>query len=85
MVTIMQNIQEKADSQKTKVSATKIRKGSCRQKQTLYWEKMEATYMLSSFDGRSILVVRQADENLAVSKILKFGNFNSKAHLGWLN
>ena len=39
-------------------------------------------YMLSSLGSRSIFVVRQADENLAVGKILKFGNFNIKACLG---
>ena len=40
--------------------------------------------MPSSLGGRSFVVVRQADKNLAVRKILKFGNFNSKAHLGCL-
>ena len=30
-----------------------------------------AGYMPSSLDGRSFIVVRQADENLAVSKIFK--------------
>ena len=32
--------------------------------------------MPSGLGGRSIVVVRQADENLAVSKILKLGNLN---------
>ena len=41
--------------------------------------------MPSSLGGRSFIVVRQADKNLAVSKILKFGNFNLKACLGCLN
>ena len=41
--------------------------------------------MPSSLGGRSILVVRQADKNLVVSKIIKFGNFNLKARLGCLN
>ena len=41
--------------------------------------------MPSSLGGRSFIVVRQADENLAVSKNLKFGNFNLKARLGCLN
>ena len=41
--------------------------------------------MPSSLGSRSILVVRQTDENLAVSKILKFGNFNLNACLGCLN
>ena len=40
-------------------------------------------YMPSSLGGRSFIVVRQADENLAVSK--NFGNFNLKARLGCLN
>ena len=39
----------------------------------------------SSLGGRLILVVRQADKNLAVSKILKFGKLNLKARLGCLN
>ena len=42
-------------------------------------------YMPSSLGGRSFIVVRQADENIAVSKIFKFGNFNLKARLGCLN
>ena len=42
-------------------------------------------YMPSGLGGRLIVVVRQADENLAVSKNLKFSNFNLKAHLGCLN
>ena len=41
--------------------------------------------MPSSLGGKSIVVVRQADENLSVSKNLKFGNFNLKARLGCLN
>ena len=42
-------------------------------------------YMPSTLGGRSFIVVRQADENLAVSKNLKFGSFNLKARLGCLN
>ena len=41
--------------------------------------------MPSSLGGRSFIVVRQADKNLAVSKILKFGKFNLKPRLGCLN
>ena len=39
----------------------------------------------SSLGCRSIVVVRQADNLLAVYKILKFDNFNCKACLGCLN
>ena len=46
---------------------------------------MEAIDIPSSLGGRSILVVRQADENLVVSKNFKICNFNLKAHLGCLN
>ena len=42
-------------------------------------------YTPSSLGGRSFIVVRQADENLALAKFLKFGNFNEKARLGCLN
>ena len=42
-------------------------------------------YMPSSLGGRSIIVVRQADANLAVSKNFKFGDYNLKACLGCLN
>ena len=41
--------------------------------------------MPGGLGGRLILVVMQADENLAVNKNLKFGNFNLKARLGCLN
>ena len=41
--------------------------------------------MPSGLGGRSFIVVRQADKNLAVSKNLKFGNFNLKARLDCLN
>ena len=41
--------------------------------------------MPSGLGGRLIVVVRQVDENLAVSKNLKFSYFNLKAHLGCLN
>ena len=69
MVVIMQNTQEKADLQKVKVNTTKIRK--------FVW--MEITFILgkngghkpSSLGGRSIVVVRQADEMLAVYKIFQ--------------
>ena len=40
------------------------------------------SHMPSSLSGRSIVVVRQADDILAV---LKFTNFNFKACLGCLN
>ena len=39
----------------------------------------------SSLGCRSIVVVRQADDLLAVYKILTFDDFNSKARLGCLN
>ena len=39
----------------------------------------------SSLGCRLIVAVRQADEKLAVHKILKFDNLNSKARLGCLN
>ena len=41
--------------------------------------------MPSSLGGRSFIVVRQADKNLQLAKILKFGNFNLKTCLGCLN
>ena len=41
--------------------------------------------MPSRLGGRSFIVVRQEDENLAVSKNLKSSNFNLKARLGCLN
>ena len=41
--------------------------------------------MPSSLGGRSFIVVRQADKNLAVNKKLKFDNFNLKARLRCLN
>ena len=41
--------------------------------------------MPSSLGSRSFIVVRQADENLAVSKNFKIRNFNLKAHLCCLN
>ena len=34
-------------------------------------KKLNGGYMPSNLGGRSFIVVRQADENLAVSKILK--------------
>ena len=43
-------------------------------------------YMPSSLGGRLIIVVRQPDENLEVSKKFeKYGNFILKTRLGYLN
>ena len=42
-------------------------------------------YMLSSLGGGSFIVVRRQTKILQLAKILKFGNFNLKAHLGCLN
>ena len=42
-------------------------------------------YMPSSLGGRSIIVVRQADENFAVTKNFKIRQLNLKARLGCLN
>ena len=41
--------------------------------------------MPSSLGSRLILVVRQADKNLALSKIFKIRQHQFKAHLGCLN
>ena len=45
------------------------------------------TYMPNSLGSRSTVVVRQAGRQtkcLQLTKVLKFDNFNSKAHLGCL-
>ena len=89
----MQNsTHEIADLQKTKVNAIKITKVRANGNK-FHTGKEWRLYvrMPSSLGGRSFIVVRQADENLAVSKnlqlakILKLGNFNLKARFGCLN
>ena len=106
-IVIMQDAQEKADLQKTKVNATKIRK--VRVDRINFVLGKNGGCMPSSLGARSIVVIRhagtqacihvgryagrhtrthtrtQADEILAIYKILKFDNFNSKARLGCLN
>ena len=42
-------------------------------------------YMPSSLGGRSIVVVKQANENFAFAKFLKFDHFNSKVCFSYLN
>ena len=47
---------------------------------------MEATYIPSTLDSRSIVVVRHRQMKiLQLAKILKFGNLNLKVYLGCLN
>ena len=66
----MQNsTHEIADLQKTKVNTTKIRKVHADGNKLRTGK--EWRYMPSGLSCRSILVVRQADENLAVSKNFK--------------
>ena len=80
MVVIMQNsTQEIADLQKTKVNAIKVTKVRAD------GNKLRTGKEWRLYGGRSFIVIRQADENLAVNKNLKFGNFNLKACLGCLN
>ena len=63
MVVIMQNVQEKADFQKTRVNATKTRKVRAAR-----FVRTEINFVLgkngghtpSSLGGRSIVVIRQA-------------------------
>ena len=60
-------MQEKADLQNTKVNATKIR--NFVQTEINFILGKNGGYMASNLGGRSIVVVRQADEYLALSKI----------------
>ena len=83
MVVIMQNTQVKADLQKRKVNAIKIRK-ACVDGNKLHTGK-NGGQMPSSLGCRSIIVVRQADECLQFTRILKFDNFISNTCLGCLN
>ena len=80
----MQNsTHEIADLQKMKVNTIKIRK-VCADGNEFHTGK-EWRLMSSGLGGRSILVVRQVDKILQLSKILKFGNFNLKARSNCLN
>ena len=65
----MHNTQEETDLQKTKVNATKIRK-VCADANNFYIGK-EWRLHVQYFRGRMVVVVRQVDENLSVSKIFK--------------
>ena len=66
----MQNsTQEIADLQKTKVNAIKLTKVHADRINSLLGKN--GGYMPSSLGSRSFIVVRQADENLAVSKNFK--------------
>ena len=70
----MQNsTQEMADLQKTKVNAIKITKFV--RTEINFVQRKNGGYMPSSLGGRSFIVVRQADENLAVSKNFKIRQF----------
>ena len=73
----MQNTQEKHDLQKTKVNATKIRKIRADR-----YKLHTAGHTPSSLDGRSVVVVRQADEKLTFiwvhnvkNQVLKLNSF----------
>ena len=95
MVLIMQNTQEKADLQKTKVNAMKIRKTEIN-----FVLGKNGGYMPNSFSGSLIFVVRQAggqaggraggqagrqNKYLQFTKFLTFDNLNSKVLFGYLN
>ena len=70
MVVITQkSIQEIANLQKMKVNATKYERFV--QTEINFVLGKNGGYMPSSLGGRSILVVRQTDKNLAVSKNFK--------------
>ena len=64
MVVIMQNTQEKANLQKTKVNTTKTRKVHVdRNKLRAYWERIEDIYTQKFRWYRSNVVVWQADRH----------------------
>ena len=65
----MQNTQEKANLQKTKVNATKIRKVHVDGNKP--YTRKERGQTPSSLDCRLIVVVRQADKMFAVYKIFE--------------
>ena len=84
---VLIRLHKKADLLDMKVNGMKYiyRKGSC----VSFDLGNNGGHTPSSLDSRLIVVVsqasRQADDILAVYKLLKFTNFNSKARLGCLN
>ena len=82
MVVIMQNTQEKANLQKTKINAKKIRKFV--QAEMNFVLEKNGGNMPSSLGGRLIFVVRQAGRRSSCSlQFFKFYNFNF--YVGCLN
>ena len=79
MVVIMQNTHEKSDLQKTKVNTTKQERFM--QTEIDFILGKNGGYMPSNLGCRSIVVVRQADKNLAVCKIFKIWQLYFLKHI----